>query len=587
MLTFAGARERFVLPAELVNSLREFTQRSGSTLFTVLLAAFKIVLTRYTGAADVSVGTPHTGRDHPDLQKLIGLFANTLVLRTSFAGDPSVKELLDRVRESTLAGFAHAGVPFDQVVNAIQPERDLNHSPLVQVMFSLNSSRLTSVPMGDVKISVEPMDQGTARLDLTLEAYEHDSDLVLEFEYNTDLFDASTIHRLQAHYTRTLQSIVVYPDQRISEIPILTDEEHEALLAGAMPDCCTYPKACVQELIAEQALKTPERVAVACDGDETTYRELMEKSGILAQRLRDLGVQPGVLVAVGLERSVWMPVALLGVLRAGGAYVPLDPQYPSDRIAYMLEDSGAAVLVTETSLRGVIPTGGAAVVCLDQLERGDVFEPVAVQHSDAAYVIYTSGSTGKPKGVQIPHGALVNFLHSMRKEPGITKDDRLLAVTTLSFDIAGLEMYLPLLSGARLEIAPRRTTTDPVPTGCNPRSCEITIMQATPATWRMLLDSGWKGKLGLKGCAEARRCHEIWPTGCSLRLRSVEPVRSDGNNNLVYSVSRRSAGRGQCTDRKAHRQHVSVYPRRTSAAECPRECAASSISAVLALRTDI
>ncbi len=499
-LTHSGSRENCVFPAELVEGLHRFSHKSGVTLFMTLLAAFKIVLYRYTGIKDVLVGSAAAGRSHPDAERIIGLFINTLVLRTSLEGDPRVTELLDRVRETTLSAFAHAEVPFDELVAAIQPERDLNHSPLVQVMFTLQNFQF-SPSLGDLNVFLEPFDQGTARFDLSLEAYEKDGELVLQFEYNTDVLEPATIRKFQSHFRRVLEGMIADPEQRISQIAILSEDERFELLANAAPARSPFPQECIHDLILQQARLTPDRVAVSCGSASLTYAQLMKESAALARHLRSLGVGPGVLVAVGLERSVRMPVALLGVLMAGGAYVPLDPQYPRARLQYMLEDSRATVLVTETALLRTIPADLTAVVCLDAYEPDDADSGrslPAVATSDAAYVIYTSGSTGNPKGVQVGHGALVNFLHSMREEPGISQEDRLLAVTTLCFDIAGLEMYLPLMCGARIEIAPRATTMDPVLLAAALRDAEITIMQATPATWRMLLDSGWQGKSKLK-----------------------------------------------------------------------------------------
>jgi amino acid adenylation domain-containing protein len=498
-LTHNGRREDYVIDAELVNRLHRFSHESGTTLFMTLLTAFKIVLYRYTGVKDLLVGSAVAGRVHPDVERIIGLFINTLVLRTGLEGDPPVTELLHRVRETTLSAFAHSEVPFDQLVTTIQPERDLNHSALVQVMFTLQNFQF-SPSLGDLDVSLQPFDPGTARFDLSVEGFEKDGALVLQFEYNTDLLEPATIRRLQSHLRRVMEGMIADPEQRISQISLLSEDEQSEVLANAAPDQHPYPQECVHDLILQQARRTPDRIAVSCETASLTYAQLMEESAALARHLRSLGVGPGVLVAIGLERSVRMPVALLGVLQAGGAYVPLDPQYPRARLKYMLEDSRATVLVTETALLQTIPSDQTAVVCLDAYEPHETdSEPLPkVVHSDAAYVIYTSGSTGNPKGVQVGHSALSNFLHSMKEEPGISQDDRLLAVTTLCFDIAGLEMYLPLMCGARIEIAPRAATMDPALLAAALRDADITIMQATPATWRMLLDSGWEGKANLK-----------------------------------------------------------------------------------------
>jgi amino acid adenylation domain-containing protein len=481
-----------------VAGLHQFANSSGATLFMVLLSAFKILLYRYTGLEDLIVGTAVAGRNRSEVENMIGVFINTLALRTRLDGDPTVSEVLDRVRETTLGAFAHADVPFDRLVAAVQPERDLSHSPVTQVMFTLQNYPDTKMELPGLTLSRMPFDAGITRYDLAVDVFERDGVIELAFEYNADLFEATAIRRMQEHFVTILAGMVAEPRIRVSEIVLLSEAERAELLSTAEPSRTSFPvDRCVHDLIREQCRQAPERVAVACGAAELTYGELDELSDRLAAKLEQSGMRPGVIAAVCLERSIHLPVALLAVLKAGGAYVPLDLQYPQERLTTMLEDSGAAVVVTESSLLGNVPSRGTLTVLLDeQLPPG---RPANVTTpDDLAYVLYTSGSTGKPKGVQISHRALVNFLWSMRREPGISADERLLQVTTLSFDIAGLEIYLPLLAGARIEVARRASVLDPVALGRLIEASGASLMQATPALWRMLFDSGWNGRSGLK-----------------------------------------------------------------------------------------
>jgi amino acid adenylation domain-containing protein len=495
MMTYRGGSLRRIVE---LDGLQSLANASGVTKFMALLAAFDILLHRYTGRTDLIVGTAVAGRNRADVEGMIGPFINTLALRTNLDGDPTVAELLNRVRETALGALAHADVPFDRLVAELQPERDLSYSPVIQVLFTVQNYPYSRLEFPGLTMGAVPFDPGISRYDLAVDVFERVDGFELAFEYRTDLFEAATIRRMQDHYVEILAGMVADPEGRISEISLLTQAERDELLAAAMPPRTEYPcDRCIHELIREQCQRSPGRVAVACGGVELTYGELDEASDRLAARLERSGVRPGVVAGICLDRSVLMPVALLGVLKAGGAYVPLDPQFPQQRLSDMLEDSGAVVLITETSLVDRVPTAGLVPVWLDEeLPPG---RPVnAASPDDLAYIIYTSGSTGKPKGVEIPHRALVNFLYSMRREPGMDAGDRLVAVTTLCFDIAGLEMYLPLLVGARVEIAPRGTVVDGVALSRLIEESGATVMQATPATWRMLMESGWTGRPGLR-----------------------------------------------------------------------------------------
>lgn len=500
--TYRGRRLRQMLPEGLRLAVERVSAAEQVTPFVTLLAAFNILLYRYTRECDVVVGTASAGRARPELEKLIGLFMNNLVLRSDLSGDPTFRELLARQKETVLGAFAHEHVSLDRLTRTLNPNRELNRSPFFQIMFILQNYPLRTVEIANLRIEPYEFDAQTARMDLTVEAQERDGGLALEWEFNTGLFDAATIERLQQHYRLLLEGAIEAPGKRLSELRMLTAAEASALAAAADARI-EYPRAlCVHDWIERQADSTPDALAVICGEERLTYRDLSSRSNSLARRLRSMGVTAETLVAVLVDRSASMVVALLAIWKAGGAYVPLDPQYPRNRLAFMLADSRAAVLITETNLLPSLPAEHPPALCLDRKdewmpESGAALERFAAPHN-LAYVIYTSGSTGKPKGVAVEHRSLVNFLASMSAEPGANAFERLLAVTTLSFDIAGLEIYLPLITGGAVVLASRNAASDPAALAALLRDSEITTMQATPVTWRALLDSGWQGETGLK-----------------------------------------------------------------------------------------
>ncbi len=500
--TFRGARLHLAVPADLTERLRALAGERGATLFMVLLAAFKTLLLRYTGQEDLLVGVPIAGRNRSEIEGLIGFFVNTLVLRTDLSRDPGFAELLDRVRDTTVGAYAHQDLPFEKLVEEIRPRRDLARSPLFQVMLGLENNPVAAAAPAAPSLVATPLeiDAGAARFEWTFFLAERGGAIAGSVEYNTDLFDEATVSRAVGHWTRLLAAAAGDAGELLSRLPLLPAEEERQLLVAwnetARDFALDRP---VHALIARHAARSPAAPAVLCEGGALSYGELDARANRLAHRLRALGVGPEVPVGIYLDRSLAMPAALLAVWKAGGAYLPLDPAYPRERLSYMLEDSGAPVVLTEESLLATVPPSAARAVCLDREDvAGESAQDPGVPAGpeSLAYVLYTSGSTGRPKGVQIPHGALVNFLESMRERPGLAAGDRLLAVTSLSFDIAGLELFLPLLAGARVEIASRELAAD------GPRLLsrlgEATVLQATPSTWRLLLDAGWQGNAGLK-----------------------------------------------------------------------------------------
>jgi amino acid adenylation domain-containing protein len=508
--THSGATESRQLDDELSEALAVFGRERQATLFMVLLAALNVLLYRYTGQDDLLVGTPVSTRGRVETEGLIGCFLNTLVLRNDLSGDPDFQTVLERVREVTLGAFANQDLPFEMLIDEMQPERSLSHTPLFQVMFFhkiVTEGRRVAEEAkksSDLSISACEEDNQTAKFDLTFGAVESGDRLTLGVEYKTDLFERSTILRMLDHCENLLRAVVADPLRPISELPLLSLRERQQLLLEIDNRASHYPSVCIHHLFEAHARAVPGNTALTYEGDQISYGQLNERANQLAHYLRSLGVGSEVLVAVCMKRSADLVTALLGVLKAGGAYVPLDPAYPHERLSFMLSDAGVEVLITEQALLGSLPEPGTKVVCIDSdwgkvaRESGENLEVAAGGPDNLAYVIYTSGSTGKPKGVQISHRAVVNFLTSMRERPGLTDKDTLVAVTTLSFDIAGLELYLPLSVGARVVLVSREEASDPTRLADRLTTSGATVMQATPATWRMLLAAGWHDGSRLK-----------------------------------------------------------------------------------------
>ena len=496
--SFRGATQSFVLSGDLTESLKALSRREGVTLFMTLLAAFKTLLYRYTGQEDVVVGSPIAGRNRSEIEGLIGFFVNTLVLRTDLSGNPTFRELLERVREVALGAHARQDLPFEKLVEALQPERDLSRNPLFQVMFAFQNAPMEALMLPGLTVTPLEVESETAQFNLTLSMEETGQGLKGVVEYNTDLFDGVTIERMLGHFETLLEGVVVNPEQRLWELPLLTEAERYQLLVEWNDTEVEYPQdKCIHQLFEEQVERTPGAVAVVFEGEQLTYAELNRRANQLAHYLQKLGVGPEVLVGICVERSLEMVVGLLGILKAGGAYVPLDPAYPKERLAFMLEGTQAPVLLTQERLVEGLPEHEARVVCLDadwEAIAGESTEnpDSEVTVDNLAYVIYTSGSTGRPKGVQILHDAVVN-LDTMHQRPGLAQQDVLLSVTTLSFDIAVLELFLPLTIGARVELVSRAVAADGVQLMAALAASDATVMQATPATWRLLLGAGWQG----------------------------------------------------------------------------------------------
>ena len=500
--TWRGARRTAVLGKNLAERLRALGRRHGATLYMTLLGAFQTLLAGVTGQRDVAVGSPVAQRTRTEIEGLIGFFVNTLVLRTDLAGDPSFAELLERVRRTTLDAYAHQDLPFEKLVEELDPHRDLSQSPLFQVMFILQNVPRAAIELSDLTVRPLSVPRQAAQFDWTLLVDEADDDLVATLEYNTALFAGTTAERLLRHYRTLLRAIVEAPEKRLSELVWLgAGERHQ--LREWNDSRAPFTAACLHELVSRQAAATPDAVAVAAGDACLSYRELDRRSDLLARLLRARGVGREARVGLCVRRSQEMVVALLGILKAGGAYVPLDPTYPRERLLLTVRDAGIQVLLSESAWSELLPASDWQTLALDRLapapaEPEDEALQVATAPDRLAYVIYTSGSTGRPKGVQISHRTLVNFLESMRRRPGIAAGERLLAVTSLAFDIAGLELFLPLLAGATVVVAGRELAADGVRLARELKRREIRLLQATPATWRLLVRSGWPGRRPLR-----------------------------------------------------------------------------------------
>jgi amino acid adenylation domain-containing protein len=481
--SYRGNTIKISMPRKLLQAAAQRSRDEGVTLFMVFLAAMQTLLFRYSGQSDIVVGAGIAGRNRPEIEPLVGYFVNTLALRTDLSGNPTFRELLGRVKEVTLGAYANQELPVEKLIEELHIERSLSHTPLFQTMIffqNLPAQEWELPGIQFVPLWMDELHPGTARCDLALFVNYDDSGLDVVMEYATDLFDEVTVRAFGRHLTTLLEAAVKNPETRIGSLPLLSDEERHTLLHERHGVETAISPLTLNGLFEAQAARTPDRPALTFEARTLTYQELNARANAFAIDLQQRGIRRGDLVGIRTERGLGMVVALLGVLKAGAAYVPLDPSYPADRIAFMIEDSGAKLVIDDVDVDGSVEQAPSPVLS-------------AQDPNDAAYVIFTSGSTGRPKGVQIPHAGAVNFLLAMQDEPGITADDVVCAITTLSFDISVLELLLPLSVGARAVIGDRATAMDGNRLARLVAESGATILQATPASWRMLLDAGWNG----------------------------------------------------------------------------------------------
>lgn len=537
--TFRGAMFPFKIESELTAILRNFARSEGVSLFHVLLAGFAALLYRYSGEQHIPIGTVTAGRDRPETVPLLGYFLNTVVIPADVSGEPSFRALVQRARSWTVDALDHDVVPFEYLIRELKVQRDPGRNPIFQALFSLEP------PMPEVdpawRLTQMDVDTGATKYDLYLEMDERKDEVLARFHYSTDLFDRETMVRMADQWERLLASAAANPQLGLSALPLLSREEQHRVTIEWNDTAEEYPQACIHELFEEQAELSPDAIALVSQDATLTYRELNERSNQLAHHLSEIGVGPEVPVGICVDRDAEMVIAVLGVLKAGGAYVPMDSRVPDGRLASILKDAKPLTVIMQQRLNREIFGPSALLLdrdwaAISQQSRTNPDQKLAP--SNLAYVMYTSGSTGTPKGVPVEHRSVVNLLCSMQREPGISRDDVLLAVTTLSFDIAGLEIFLPLISGARVFIA---TSTDIVD-GNRLRDLlsesGATFMQATPTTWRLMIAAGWPGSDGLKILCGGEELNSDLARELVLRSRSVWNVYGPTETTIWSSVYR-------------------------------------------------
>ena len=505
VMSFKGSQEEIQIPIELVESLSKFGHTQGATLFMVFLAAFRTLLYKYTKQKEVFIGIPFANRVCLELNDIIGFFANTIVCKSIIHSASSFKEVLTETQKFTLDALGHQGIPFERLVEKLNPVRDLSMTPLYQAMFIFVPEIDRNRRLTDISWQTQDVFISSTQTDLCLCVDTNKTILSLLMEYNTDLFYPSTIKRILNNFKTLLTEIVKDSEESISGFSLISELEKQKMTQWNMTDVDIPKKSCLHHLIERQASKTPHAIAASFENKQITFEDLNTRTNKIANFLHGFNIGPDTFVGICMERSLEMLLCLVGVLKAGGAYLPLDPDYPEERLAYMMESAKAPVLLTQKSLRDRVSETNAKTICFDseweKISRCSSKKYETIKRSnpkDLAYVIFTSGSTGKPKGVQVPHSSVVNFLTSMAAKPGFTSDDTILAVTTLSFDIAVLELFLPLITGGKTVIVSKETSSDGQLLFSKLQSSNATVMQATPSTWRLLITAGWKGNNNLR-----------------------------------------------------------------------------------------
>ncbi|MDZ7401244.1 MAG: amino acid adenylation domain-containing protein [candidate division KSB1 bacterium] len=460
--TFHGATLDRQLPKELVAGLKKLSQQGEATLFMTLLAAFQTLLYRLSGQTDICVGTPIANRNRTETEGLIGFFVNTLVLRCDLSGNPTFRKLLAQAKTAALEAYAHQDIPFEMLVEQLQPQRDLSHSPLFQVMLVLQNAPQHALELPDLTITPMAAETGTAKFDLSLVAMEGNEGMQLSLEYNTDLFDASTMARLLDHFQTLLTGVIADPDMRLADYPLMSNEQLHRLIVEWNRTQAEFPAdQCVHQMFQSIVEQYPNQVAVSFGDQQLSYRELNRRANHLARKLRSFGVGPESLVGIYLDRSPDLVTSAIAVLKAGGAFLPLDPQYPRERVIFMIQDSGLRVLISQQNLLDRLADVNIPTICLDAEGEAwltsdadqDQNLPNLATSDNLAYVIYTSGSTGRPKGTALPHRGLCNLAAAQQKAFGITNHSRILQFAALSFDAAVWELVMALLTGATLCLA--------------------------------------------------------------------------------------------------------------------------------------
>lgn len=494
--THAGSMETFELDEAIVEPLKALAKAQGATLYMVLLAAYKAMLFRYTGDTDIIVGGVTDTRRRPELESLMGYFLNTMALRSHPQGQTPFRDYLREVKASVIGALGATDIPFDQLVRKLGIKRGAGTHPLFNTLFSVQPP-MDAIPAGWDLTQMDVV-VGAAKYDLYLELDERPDSFAGRFLYSTELFDRATILRMIDHWQRLLRGIAADPDTTLAALPLLGEDEERTLVSDWNETARPLPYASVVDWVAAKTAEAPDTVVLEQGDTRWTYADLDAQANAIAAKLIEAGVTPGQLVGLSLSRTPWMVAAMLGVAKAGAAYLPLDPGFPPARLAMIVESAEPALILTEADTEQSLPADAAPMM---RLERDWPVREVELPRVDGealAYVLYTSGSTGKPKGVEVPHAALANLLLAMQDTPGFTADDSLLAITTLSFDIAELELWLPLVSGGKIILAPREASIDMVALAELIAAARPTVLQGTPATWRGLIEAGWPGTPGLR-----------------------------------------------------------------------------------------
>ena len=532
MQRFRGASEPVVLSQTITAALKDISRRERVTLFMTLLASWQTLLSRYTGQDDIIVGMPISNRTRTEIEGLIGFFANTLVMRTGFSDDPSFTELLSQVREVCLGAYAHQDVPFEKLVEELQPERDLNRNPLFQAVLALQNAPKGALELPGLTLSTISSDIQTSQFDLTLNLIEGRDEVLGHLEYSTDLFEAATIRRMIGHFQTLLEGVVANPELPVSIVPLMNESEREQLLVEWNQTAREYRGAgLLHKQFERQAAETPDAAAVLYEDRVLNYAELNVRANRLAHHLRELSVGPETLVGLYMERSIEMVVGMLGILKAGAAYVPLDPGYPRERLAFLLADADIRVVVTQKHLGAGLPADNIAVVSPEWEDMagydGRNFE-TAMSPDHPAYVIYTSGSTGTPKGVMITHRSIVNHMSWMDETFPLTASDRVLQKTPFTFDASVWEFYAPLLSGAQLVMARPGGHQDAAYLVSTIVAYQITTLQLVPTLLRVLVEA--------EGLAECRSLKRVFVGGEELPRSLAHDLNEELPDVRIYNL---------------------------------------------------
>jgi amino acid adenylation domain-containing protein len=503
--TFRAESKIFVIENDLISNLKKLGAKAKCSLTVALLAGFNILLYRLTAQNDIVVGVPAADQAATGLHDLVGHCVNTLPLKSHVDGGTTIIEYLKQLQSNMLSAYEHQRFTFGSLLQKLNVPRDLSRVPLVSILFNIDPG-LKNLTIGGLKAAVKTNLRKFENFDIFLNGTELGGRVTFECLYNAGIFDHQTMDWRMNEYKFILANMVANPEAVIEDIDILPRDEYDLQVSDWNSTDMEYPReACLHDLFRAAADKFAKAIAVEFEDQKISYAELNQRSELLGMQLKTMGVRPGQLVGVFMERCIGMVVALLAILKAGGAYVPLDPEYPQERINYMIDNAEIAVLITQSHLGTEFTADSVQKFFMDGWEPKHAPGEDKVPHDwqppepeNLAYVIFTSGSTGKPKGVKVPHRALVNFLTTMGETPGIESSDVLTAVTTLSFDIAGLELFLPLINGAKLHLVSRDTAADGLALIRSIEKCGATMMQATPGTWRIMLDAEWKGKPDLK-----------------------------------------------------------------------------------------